>query len=64
MTQVLDLAEASADPGDGTGTASVGEASGSSTGWRKWFAKAEKTEPLRLGEAWGIAMVVAIAARL
>lgn len=52
MTQVLDLAEASADPGDGTGTASVGEASGSSTGWRKWFAKAEKTEPLRLGEAW------------
>lgn len=44
---VLDLAEASADPGDGTGTASVGEASGSSTGWRKWFAKAEKTEPLR-----------------
>lgn len=44
---VLDLAEASAD-GDGTGTASVGgTASGSSTGWRTWFAKAEKTEPLR-----------------
>ena len=51
---MLDLAEASAD-GDGTGTASVGgTASGSSTGWRTWFAKAEKTEPLRRqGETYG-----------